>query len=163
MAESAGTGISWALEVPSGQFWKKGAFSVPAHSKRLNPKTETTFSCKETCGTKIVLSNYHFPMRLGQLKSFCCENRQEHLNAIMNNGNISCLLFKDDLILKICSNLKGDIFTFKKKLTMLLLLQNHRILDVFNSTTPKYQIYLQCCRKRGLCRRFDNLDESISQ
>ena len=76
----------------------------------------------------------------------------------MNNGNISCLLFKDDLILKICSNLKGGIFTFKKKLTMSLLLQNHRILDVFNSTTPKYQICLQCCRKRGLCRRFDNLD-----
>ena len=71
---------------------------------------------------------------------------------------ISCLLFKDDLILKICSNLKGGIFTFENKLTMLLLLQNHRILDVFNSTTPKYQICLQCCRKRGLCRRFDNLD-----
>ena len=52
-------------------------------------------------------------MRKGQFKSFRGENRQEHLNTIMNNGNISCLLFKDDLILKICSNLKGGIFTLK--------------------------------------------------
>ena len=72
---------------------------------------------------------------------------------------ISCLLFKDDLILKICSNLKGGIFTLKID-NVIIATGYHRILDVFkfNSTTPKYQICLQCCRKRGLCRRFDNLD-----